>query len=203
MLTRRTRAAKARRAHDRVCAMMCAMSEETERHTPAEPEPNAAGVLANLPRTRVQRSSARRIAARDGAARAAAAPASSALSGEAQKAPPAGSPPAPKRGKGARKPASASRKAAAPAGSRPRARAQGAASSRARRGAASSRATAKADRAPRQGFESEADATTGPVMPPGGAELLNAATELLSEVAKSGLSRGASTVKDILGRLRL
>jgi hypothetical protein len=40
-------------------------------------------------------------------------------------------------------------------------------------------------------------------MPPGGAELLTAATELLTDVAKSGLARGASTLKDIVGRLRL
>jgi len=40
-------------------------------------------------------------------------------------------------------------------------------------------------------------------MPPGGAEILTAATELLADVAKSGLSRGTSTVKGILERLHL
>jgi hypothetical protein len=40
-------------------------------------------------------------------------------------------------------------------------------------------------------------------MPPGGAELVSAATELFTEVAKSGVERGASTLKGVLGWLRL
>jgi hypothetical protein len=183
--------------------MMCEMTEQTERHTPSESELDAAGVLANLPRTPPQRSSARRIAARDGADRAAAPARSNARGGEPQRASRTASSPAAKRGKGARKPATGSRQPAARAGSAQRTRAQSAASAKARQGATSARASAKTKRAPRQGFESEADATTGPVAPPGAAELLNAATELLSEVAKSGFSRGTSTVKDVLGRLRL
>jgi hypothetical protein len=183
--------------------MMCEMTEQTERNTPSESEPDAAGVLANLPRTRPQRSSARRIAARDGADRDAATPRSNARGGEPQQASRTASSPAAKRGKGARKPGTASRQPPARAGSPQRTRARSAATPRARQGATSARESAKTNRAPRQGFESDADATTGPVAPPGGAELLNAATELLSEVAKSGFSRGASTVKDVLGRLRL
>jgi hypothetical protein len=92
------------------------------------------------------------------------------------------------------------RKAKATAGAR--ARPQGAAGARARR-PASSRASRSQDRAPRQGFESEGESTTGPVMPPGASELLGAASELLADVAKASLSRGASTLKDIVGRLRL
>ena len=183
--------------------MMCAMTEETERHTPSEVEPDAAGVLANLPRTRPQRSSARRIAARDGAARSAAGPNSNARRDETQQPSSTAAAPGAKRAKGVRKPPAGSRQAAASAGSRPRARSQGAASSRPRHRATSARAGAAEKRAPRQGFESDADATTGPVTPPGGAELLGAAAGFLGEVAKSGLSRGASTVKDILGRLPL
>jgi hypothetical protein len=40
-------------------------------------------------------------------------------------------------------------------------------------------------------------------MPPGASELLGAASELLTDFAKASLSRGASTLKDIVGRLRL
>jgi hypothetical protein len=40
-------------------------------------------------------------------------------------------------------------------------------------------------------------------MPPGPAELVTAATELFADVAKSGVERGASTLKGIMGRLRL
>jgi hypothetical protein len=39
------------------------------------------------------------------------------------------------------------------------------------------------------------------VQPPGGAELVASATEILGELAKSGLSTGERLVKDLLSRL--
>ena len=151
--------------------MMYAMNESGERETHTEPERDSAGVLANLPRTRPQRSSARRIAAREGTT--------------ARKAPAraAGRPPGPR-------PAAArasAKRPKAPARKRP----------------APARASAERETAPRQGFESDGDAARGPISPPGGAELITAATELLTEVTKAGLSRGANTLRDLAGRLRL
>jgi hypothetical protein len=56
---------------------------------------------------------------------------------------------------------------------------------------------------PRQGFESEGDRASGPVQPPGGAELLATAAEIVSELAKAGMSAGERLVKDVLSRLPL
>jgi hypothetical protein len=133
------------------------------------------GVLANLPRTRPQRSSARRDAAR----RATKAKASTILAAPGKpvttKAKPAKAVPtkvaAVKRGQGTAKP----------------------------------RSTAKRlrDPAPRQGFETENDPLSGPVQPPGGVDLLASAAELAGELGKSGLSAGGRLLKDILARLPL
>jgi hypothetical protein len=54
-----------------------------------------------------------------------------------------------------------------------------------------------------QGFESESDRARGPVHPPGGAELVASAAEVLGELAKSGLSTGERLLKDLLSRLPL
>ena len=70
-------------------------------------------------------------------------------------------------------------------------------SSRTRRRASA----AAADPVPRQGFASEEESLTGAVQPPGGAELVASATEILGELAKSGLSTGERLVKDLLSRL--
>ena len=56
---------------------------------------------------------------------------------------------------------------------------------------------------PRQGFESELDRASGPVQPPGGAELVATAAEIVSELAKAGVSTGERLLKDFLGRLPL
>ncbi len=59
-----------------------------------------------------------------------------------------------------------------------------------------------ADSAPRQGFESETSrSSTGPVQPPGGAELVAGAVEIVGEVAKAGLSAGERVLKDLFSRL--
>jgi hypothetical protein len=59
------------------------------------------------------------------------------------------------------------------------------------------------DAAPRQGFETEGDPVSGPVQPPGGVDLLSSAAELAGELTKSGLSTGGRLLKDFLGRLPL
>jgi hypothetical protein len=56
---------------------------------------------------------------------------------------------------------------------------------------------------PRQGFESEADLASGPVRPPGGAELVSSAVEIVGELAKAGLSAGERLLRDVISRLRL
>jgi hypothetical protein len=56
--------------------------------------------------------------------------------------------------------------------------------------------------APRQGFECEGE-TDGAVAPPGGAELVSAAAEIVGELAKAGLSTGERLLKDVFSRLPL
>jgi hypothetical protein len=191
--------------------MMCAMSDENELSTPPASVRDSAGVLANLPRSRPQRSSARRVAARDGGS---ARPARDTPDGPARQSPDRADGHKPERSgakatKSARKPKAAAgtratgATAASATAAGARSRASGKTGTRAREETARSRTGAAAKRAPRQGFESESESTTGPVVPPGATEFLTAATELVTEVAKSGLERGASTVRGILGRLHL
>jgi hypothetical protein len=147
------------------------------------------GVLANLPRTRPQRSTARRTAARK---------AGSASAAEVR---PSDDPPARVRITGP----SRSAKAAANAGKpkpqpKPRAKAKPRAAARSKRAAA----TPVGDPVPMQGFESDGDrATRGPVQPPGGAELAASAAEMFGELAKAGLSTGERLLRDVLSRLPL
>jgi hypothetical protein len=54
---------------------------------------------------------------------------------------------------------------------------------------------------PRQGFESEMDRASGPVQPPGGAELVASAAEIIGELAKAGLSTGERLLRDALTHL--
>jgi hypothetical protein len=56
---------------------------------------------------------------------------------------------------------------------------------------------------PPQGYESEDDAATGAVRPPGGAELVLSAAEIVGELAKAGVSRSERLMKDVLARLPL
>ena len=61
-----------------------------------------------------------------------------------------------------------------------------------------------AESAPRQGFESEPSrSSTGPVQPPGGAELAAGAVEIVGEVARAGVSAGERVLKDLFSRLGL
>jgi hypothetical protein len=54
---------------------------------------------------------------------------------------------------------------------------------------------------PRQGFESESDRARGPVRPPGGAELLASAAEIVGELTKAGFATGERLVRDALSLL--
>jgi hypothetical protein len=161
------------------------------------------GVLANLPRTRPQRASARRAAARRTEAEKTDGATAPARSGERSAA----------RGSRA---ASADPRAASGAGEATRARSTtpgAGASRRATRNRSAKRAngtqgrprrsTPKLDAVPRQGYESDDDAATGAVQPPGGAELLISAAEIVGELAKAGVSRSERLLKDVLSRLPL
>jgi len=169
---------------------------------------DAQGVLSQLPRTRPQRSSARRAAAREDATKdatkaatgsRAAGARSNGRSPDRSSKGPAGTPEkaasAPNASpKEAPKRTSAAKSAAArgTAGRRPSRTAN-----RAKNGPAS------AEPAPRQGFECEGERNTGSVHPPGGVELVASAAEIVSELAKAGLSTGERLLKDVLSRLPL
>jgi hypothetical protein len=143
--------------------------------------PSEKGVIANLPRTRPQRSSPRRAAARqvikhatasegDGTGAEVGQPKPTTATAQAGK-PKAG---AGRPGRAAKDPrVSAPRKDAAP----------------------------RKDSVPTQGFEAESDIGSGSVQPPGAPELLASVTEILGELAKAGLSTGERLVKDVLSRL--
>jgi hypothetical protein len=175
--------------------MLTRMSDSADRTAFTEASSDGSGVLGGLPRTRPQRASARRAAAR--AARPA--PKRS------------GTPTAPARKPAAstlrKAPAGKSRKRAptsdgAPAG-QPRKRAP--TSGKASAGKPRKRTQTPAERppqmqVPKQGYEAEPE-TTGPVQPPGGAELIASAAELAGELAKTGIGAGARALRDFLSRL--
>jgi hypothetical protein len=161
---------------------------EREQSAPA----NSPSVLANLPSKRPQRASARRDAARRASAEAAATQLGGGSATERN---------GDSAAAVATRPGSRSqRKRSAPP---PRARARtGSRGSRAKaRASAGAQAKEKAPPVPRQGYEAELDAATGTVNPPGGAELLGSAFEIVGELAKSGVSTGERLVKDIFSRL--
>ena len=170
------------------------MSDGIEHPAQPNSDGEGPGVLANLPRTRPQRASPRRAAARRTAAEKTDAATAPAPSGERT---PRGS-----RAPSAENGAGEARSAGPVAGAgrrstrnRPAKRAS-AAQGRARRSAR------KLDAVPSQGYESD-DEATGAVQPPGGAELLITAAEIVGELAKAGVSRSERLVKDVLSRLPL
>jgi hypothetical protein len=176
------------------------MTDRTQGSTRDNSDGDGASVLQNLPRTRPQRASPRRAAARRSAARKTGTERPKAQAGAANGSAPAA-------------PASTARSgtaATAGAGSTGGAReaTQRASRSRAGKRAASparrqKRAIPKLEEVPPQGYESEDDAATGAVRPPGGAELVLSAAEIVGELAKAGLSRSERLVKDVLARLPL
>ena len=69
-----------------------------------------------------------------------------------------------------------------------------------RRPAAAAGARSRQTPAPRQGFESENDQGSRSLQPPGAADLFVSAAELVTELAKGGLSRGERLVRDLISR---
>jgi hypothetical protein len=164
------------------------------------------GVLANLPRTRPQRSSPRRDAARATIAKATAASAPPTATRAAAKQP----------GASAKKPGTGKRPAKPQGAAKPQGTVKPRGTAKPQRtakpqGATEPRKAAKPqgtikplqEPAPRQGFETESDSVHGPVQPPGGVDLFASAAELAGELTKSGISTGGRLLKDFLTRLPL
>jgi hypothetical protein len=146
------------------------------------------GVLANLPRTRPQRSTPRRTAARSAGGTASKPASPRKAAGAASKAPASSTAKArsaTKSGKTKPAPRAPAKPRAASAPKRP------------------PRPRPVSEAVPRQGFESEGDRASGPVQPPGGAEFLATAAEIVSELTRAGVSTGERLVRDILSRLPL
>jgi hypothetical protein len=161
---------------------------------PSNPQ-EVAGLLSSLPRTRPQRSTPRRTAARDAV-----------TSATASDPPSAKAPATPRSRPAKRVKASTSTKAV----SSPKTPSAGKASTgkgptKARKRPAPKRPTATpaGESVPPQGFEAESDHAHGAVHPPSGTEMVGAATEILGELAKAGISAGERLFKDVLSRLPL
>jgi hypothetical protein len=192
------------------------------------PSPESAreqgSVLANLPRTRPQRSSARRAAARGTAAsngHPAAGAATKAATKPARKharvkvaatKPRRQTTSAPKETARTSSPTSGPTATNAPAASaeakssrgstqRPSSAVRARRERAAKRPAAPPRPLASEEPAPRQGFECESERADGPVQPPGGTELVASAAEIVGELAKAGLSVGERLFRDVFSRL--
>jgi hypothetical protein len=71
------------------------------------------------------------------------------------------------------------------------------------RGANAPRRPVDPEPVPRQGYECPAESASGSIQPPGGAELIASAAELVGELAKAGVSTGERLLKDVLARLPL
>ncbi len=135
-------------------------------------------VLVNLPHTRPQRSSPRRAAARKAAA------------GASTERRTAGRPAARSRIGGGTAQTGTHRAAPArPTAGKPKSAPKRTSTPRRR------------DAAPRQGFESDGENMNGSIQPPGGAELVASAAEIVGELAKVGLSAGERLLKDAFSRL--
>jgi hypothetical protein len=163
--------------------------------------PEGPGVLSNLPRTRPQRSSPRRAAAREASAAATAT-----AQRPARPARTAATPAKPRKSSNGSRPQSASTtagKAAPKSSARTSKGARASTTARRQSGAGAHERKRFIDQepVPRQGFECEGERASGPVQPPGGAELLASATEIVSEVAKAGLTTGERLLRDVLSRL--
>jgi len=144
--------------------------------------PDTAGVLAGLPRTRPQRSSARRAQARKGAGRST--DASTSVNGASA------------NGTRGTRAAGDGASARGATGSRGATGAKKA--TRARRASSTSRAAREP--APKQGFECEGERAGRTVNPPGGAELVASVGEIVGELAKAGLSTGERLIKEAFSR---
>jgi hypothetical protein len=180
---------------------MCAVSDTNARAGTKRAPQNDGGVLANLPRTRPQRASARRTAARNSGASTGAAERKASDAARSRGATAVKSP-----AKRASKPANARRGSKASSATQAKTQAStaraNAQSARPRRmPAASRRSVPLQDPAPRQGFECDGESVGASLQPPGGAELVASAAEIVGELAKAGLSRGERLLKDVFSRL--
>jgi hypothetical protein len=146
-------------------------SEKSRRRSTASGSED--GVLANLPPTRPQRTSRRRSEARNATVRAA----STTPGRPASRAPQerGAEERSRERRVGPRLEPVARKPAGEPAG--------------------------RGDSVPKQGFESESDAASGPVQPPGAVELVGSAVEIVTELARAGLSAGERVLGDLASRL--
>jgi hypothetical protein len=164
---------------------------------PEEARASSEGVLANLPRTRPQRSSARRNAARRATpeTRAVSVPETKRVAKSSTTQAKA----APKT-----KPVNRARASSVPP-AKPGRTKPVRKQTTAKKPTSQTKPTAKPiqDPAPRQGFEAESDHLSGPVQPPGGVDLFASAAELAGELTKSGLSAGGRLLKDAFARLPL
>jgi hypothetical protein len=181
--------------------MMCVVAETKTN----EDSQRDGGVLANLPRTRPQRPSARRSAARDATTNGARPRKSS--NGKRTPATARATSAAPASDAGP--PASAAAAAGPKPKGKPRVRTTrpAAATKRSRpprrTDARKRHADHAEDAAPRQGFEAYGESAGGSVQPPGGAEFVATAAEIVGELAKAGLSTGERLFKDVISRLPL
>jgi hypothetical protein len=183
--------------------MLCAMSDGMESPAAPNSDGEGSGVLGKLPRTRPQRATARRAAARGSTGKKADAAPAPARSADGDGTPRSASAPASDAAAGAATETltAKSSRARRNAGQRASNNSRG---KRAADGARRrKRSAAKVDAVPAQGYESEDDAATGAVRPPGGAELVLSAAEILGELAKAGLSRSERLLKDVLSHLPL
>ena len=137
-------------------------------------------MLANLPRTRPQRTTARRAASRRQ---------STAASDEDRSA-----------GTTTARPTAA--KPARTTKAKPARRTAAKAAPKTRRAPAKRKAPkAAAEEIPRQGFACEEERVSGAVAPPGAAELVGTAAEIVGEIARFGITGGERVLRDVLGRL--
>jgi hypothetical protein len=148
------------------------------------------GVLANLPRTRPQRSSPRRAAARATASSPANVKPANVKPAKAKT---ATAKPAKAKPTNA-KPANAKPANAKPANAKP-------AKTKTTKVKPATGRTGREETVPRQGFEVDGDIARGSVQPPGAAELVSSAAELAGELAKAGVTGGARLFKDLFTRL--
>jgi hypothetical protein len=171
------------------------------------------GVLGNLPRTRPQRSSARRAAARSAAggsardhkpARAKGTKATSVKQPSDARAKSQAKPKATQKRvvEPVAQPSGATTPKSSPSTPRPSSAVRAKRARAAKRTATPRPAAPLQEPAPRQGFECEGE-TDGAVQPPGGAELVASAAEIVGELAKAGLSTGERLLKDVFSRLPL
>jgi hypothetical protein len=188
---------------------MWAVSGPNESNGRADLSQDDQGVLANLPRTRPQRSSPRRAAARRATAGTGATQTTPKPSPRPRREPAASaSPKGRPKAKAELKPktkAEVKAKAEVKPKAEVKARAEAKAAQRpatpkpAKRSYAKTSARA-AEPVPRQGFASEEERATGAVAPPGGAEFVNTAAEIFGELAKAGIAGGERLLRDVLSR---